>query len=46
MAKIQLKQEYASGKFVNIREVEIKNAEFILSLRCDENKSKFLNKNR
>lgn len=32
------------GKYVNLRDVEIKDAEFILSLRCDENKAKYLNK--
>lgn len=30
------------GKYVNLREVNVKDAEFILSLRCNENKSKFL----
>ncbi len=32
------------GKYTNIREVEIGDAEFILSLRCDEKKSRFLHK--
>lgn len=32
------------GKHVNLREVEIADAEFILSLRTDESKSKFLHK--
>lgn len=32
------------GKHVNLREVEIDDAEFILSLRTDESKSKFLHK--
>ena len=32
------------GKYVNLREVTVDDAEFILSLRCDENKSKFLHK--
>ena len=32
------------GKYVNIRQVEIKDAEFILSLRCDEKKATFLHK--
>lgn len=32
------------GKYTNIREVEISDAEFILSLRCDEKKSRFLHK--
>ena len=30
------------GKYVNLRDVEIEDAEFILSLRCDEKKSRFL----
>lgn len=32
------------GKYVNLREVGIEDAEFILSLRCDKKKSKFLHK--
>ena len=32
------------GKYVSLREVTVDDAEFILSLRCDENKSKFLHK--
>lgn len=32
------------GHYVNLREVKIDDAEFILSLRCDEKKSKFLHK--
>ena len=32
------------GKNVNIRDVEVEDAEFILSLRCDKKKSKFLHK--
>ena len=32
------------GKYVNLREVTVDDADFILSLRCDENKSKFLHK--
>ena len=32
------------GKYVTLREVKIKDAKFILSLRCDEKKSKFLHK--
>lgn len=42
--KIPLTSEYANGRYVNIREVEIKDAEFILKLRCDENKARFLHK--
>ncbi len=32
------------GKYVNLREVEIDDAAFILSLRCDEKKARFLHK--
>jgi len=32
------------GKYVNLREVTVDDAEFILSLRCNEEKSKFLHK--
>ena len=32
------------GKYVNIRQVDTGDAEFILSLRCDEKKSKYLHK--
>ncbi len=32
------------GKFVFIRDVEIEDAEFILKLRCDEKKAKYLHK--
>lgn len=32
------------GKNVNIRDVEVEDAGFILSLRCDKKKSKFLHK--
>jgi RimJ/RimL family protein N-acetyltransferase len=32
------------GKFVNLRDVEVEDAKFILSLRCDEKKSRFLHK--
>lgn len=32
------------GKFVNIREVDINDAKFILSLRCNNKKSKYLHK--
>lgn len=40
----KLRNENLCGKYVNLREVEINDAEFILSLRCNEAKSKFLNK--
>lgn len=33
-----------NGKNINIREVTLDDAEFILSLRCDEKKSRFLHK--
>lgn len=32
------------GKYVNLREAEIEDAAFILFLRCNEKKSRFLNK--
>lgn len=34
----------AKGKYVNLREIKEDDAEFVLSLRCDEKKSKFLHK--
>lgn len=37
-------EKFISGTKVNLRDVEIEDAEFILSLRCNENKSKFLHK--
>lgn len=37
-------KEKLQGKFVNLREVTIDDAEFILKLRCDDKKSKFLHK--
>lgn len=43
MAKI-ISVEALKGKFVNLREVTTDDAEFILKLRCDEKKSKFLHK--
>ncbi|MBO4439326.1 MAG: GNAT family N-acetyltransferase [Spirochaetaceae bacterium] len=36
--------EKLTGKYVTLREVTIDDAEFILSLRCDEKKSRFLHK--
>lgn len=36
--------ERLQGKYVNLREVEIDDAAFILSLRTDEKKSRFLHK--
>ena len=32
------------GKTINLREIEITDAEFVLSLRCDEKKAKHLHK--
>lgn len=46
MSKILLTKQYAMGKYVNLREVEIDDAEFILSLRCNAKKSRFLNKTK
>lgn len=37
-------KEALVGKYVNLREVRIEDADFILQLRCDEKKSKFLHK--
>lgn len=37
-------ENFIAGKTINLRDVEISDAEFILELRCDENKSKFLHK--
>ena len=37
-------KEKLEGKYVNLREVTIDDAEFILSLRCNEKKSRFLHK--
>ena len=35
---------FKEGKYVDIRFVNVKDSEFILSLRCDEKKAKFLHK--
>lgn len=43
MAKLTTKNEL-NGKFINLREVELDDATFILSLRTDEKKSRYLNK--
>lgn len=43
MAKLPQK-EILQGKYVNLREVAVDDAEFILKLRCDEKKSRFLHK--
>lgn len=32
------------GKYVNLRQINIEDASFVLSLRCDEKKSKYLHK--
>ena len=37
-------QKFIAGKSINLREVEIADAEFILALRCDAQKAKFLHK--
>lgn len=39
-----IKQDNLTGKYVTLREVTTDDAEFILSLRCNEEKSKFLHK--
>ena len=39
-----IEPEKLKGRFVTLREVTESDAEFILSLRCDEKKSKFLHK--
>lgn len=43
MAKI-IQPEMLVGKYVNLREVSLDDAEFILKLRTDEKKSRFLHK--
>lgn len=43
MAKI-INKEKLCGKYVNLREITIDDAEFILSLRLQEKKAKYLNK--
>lgn len=42
MGKI-IEPEKLQGKYVNLREVTVDDAEFILSLRCDPKKSRYLN---
>ncbi|MGX2985011.1 GNAT family N-acetyltransferase [Helicobacter sp. 23-1048] len=37
-------QKFIAGKSINLREVGIADAEFILALRCNEEKAKFLHK--
>lgn len=37
-------KNYVQGKYVCIRDVELDDAEFILSLRCDKTKAKYLHK--
>jgi RimJ/RimL family protein N-acetyltransferase len=39
-----LQSESLQGKFVNLREIKLEDAEFVLKLRCDEKKSKYLHK--
>ena len=36
--------EKIQGKYINLREAQIEDSAFILSLRTDPNKSQFLNK--
>ncbi|WP_086290736.1 GNAT family N-acetyltransferase [Campylobacter devanensis] len=43
MANI-IQPEKLQGRYVNLREVRVEDAEFILSLRTDKNKSRYLNK--
>lgn len=38
------KPEKLQGWFINLREITIGDAKFVLDLRCDEKKSKYLNK--
>ncbi len=38
--------KYIESKNIILRDVEIQDAEFILSLRCNENKAKFLHKTK
>lgn len=37
-------KNFVQGKYVCIRDVELDDAEFILSLRCDKTKAKYLHK--
>lgn len=39
-----IKQDNLTGKYVTLREVTTDDAEFILSLRCNEKKAKYLHK--
>lgn len=39
-------KKFVAGKSINLRDVEIADAKFILSLRCDEKKAKFLHKTK
>lgn len=43
MSKI-INTEILQGKYVNLRDIELEDAEFILNLRCDAEKSKHINK--
>lgn len=36
--------KFVSGKNINLRDITVEDAEFVLSLRTDENKSRFLHK--
>lgn len=37
-------KNFRAGKYTNIRDIEVSDAEFVLSLRCDEVKSRHLHK--
>lgn len=43
MAKL-IEKEKLEGKYVNLREITTDDAEFVLSLRCDPKKSRYINK--
>lgn len=43
MAKL-IEKEKLIGKYVNLREITVDDAEFVLSLRCDPKKSRYINK--
>ena len=37
-------EKFISGKNINLRDITVDDAEFVLALRTDENKSRFLHK--
>lgn len=43
MAKLPQKEKL-QGKYINLREITVDDAQFVLDLRCDEKKSRFLHK--